>query len=142
MKKYLLAVDGSDNSRRAAHYALNLLRENSSLEITLIHVVNFRKELVNYSPIMDIRDIEREVMEGGREIVEQQALIFENDGYRVEKMVEEGDPGFKVAQYAKEGGFDQIILGTRGLSDFKGLVLGSISHKVLHFAQCPVTLVK
>lgn len=142
MKKYLLAVDGSDNSRRAAYYALNLLRENSNLEITIIHVVNFRKELVKYSPIMDIRDIEREVMEGGREILDEQALIFENDGYRVNKVVDDGDPGLKVSQYAKEGGFDQIILGTRGLSDLKGLVLGSVSHKVIHLAQCPVTLVK
>jgi len=142
MKKYLLAVDGSDNSRRAAYYVLNLLRENSNLEITIIHVVNFRKEMVKYSPIMDIRDIEREVLEGGREILDQQALIFENDGYPVKKLVVDGDPGLKVSEYAKEEGFDQIILGTRGLSDLKGLVLGSVSHKVIHLAQCPVTLVK
>jgi nucleotide-binding universal stress UspA family protein len=142
MKKYLLAVDGSTYSRRAAHYTLDLLRENGSLEITMIHVVNSRKELLGYSPLMDIGDIEKMFTEGGREILDEQALIFENDGYRVKKVLEEGDPGFVVAGFAKEGGYDQIILGTRGLSDFKGLILGSVSHKVLHYAQCPVTLVK
>lgn len=142
MKKYLLAVDGSEYSSRAAHYALNLLRENRSLEITVIHVVNYRKELIGYSPMMDIREIEKIINEGGREILDSQALLFENEGFQVKKVLEEGDPAFVVAGYARDGGYDQIILGTRGLGDFTGLVLGSVSHKVLHYAQCPVTLVK
>ncbi|MHB8158667.1 MAG: universal stress protein [Desulfocucumaceae bacterium] len=141
-KKYLLAVDGSKNSQRAAEFMLNLLRESSRLEVTLVYVVNVRKELLTYSPLADIRDIEGLIAEKGREILDDQEIIFKNEGFTVNKVMLEGDAGYKIAEYAREGGFSQIVLGTRGLSDFKGLVMGSVSHKVVHFAHCPVTLVK
>jgi nucleotide-binding universal stress UspA family protein len=35
-----------------------------------------------------------------------------------------------------------IVLGTRGLSDFAGLLLGSVAHKVIHHAECPVLVVR
>lgn len=140
MKRYLLAVDGSDNSRRAAAFALDLVRDNQA-GITLIHVVNVRKEFDRY-PLTDIRDIERIAMDKGRQLLAEQAGLFEREGIVVDKVVVPGDPGFKIAEFGEEGGFSQIIIGTRGLSDLKGLVLGSVSHKVVHFARCPVTLVK
>ncbi|WP_027364216.1 universal stress protein [Desulfotruncus alcoholivorax] len=142
MKKYLVAIDGSDNSKRAAGFALHQARGDNDIEITLIHIVNVRKELYNYSPLMDIRDIQQIALEQGMEAVKDQAVLFENEGINVNKVVVEGDPGYKIAECARENGYHQIIIGTRGLSDLKGLVLGSVSHKVVHFAKCPVTLVK
>jgi nucleotide-binding universal stress UspA family protein len=47
-----------------------------------------------------------------------------------------------IAQYAKEKGCDQIVMGTRGLGTVQGLLLGSVATKVIHLANVPVMLVK
>ena len=47
-----------------------------------------------------------------------------------------------IAAYSNNCGCDQIIMGTRGMGSLEGLLLGSISTKVLHMVKVPVTLVK
>lgn len=55
---------------------------------------------------------------------------------RVETMVEAGDPGDRIVQLARERSADLIVMGSRGFGNLKGLVLGSVSHKVFHTAPC------
>lgn len=47
-----------------------------------------------------------------------------------------------IARFAREQGCDGIVIGTRGLGGVESLVLGSVSTKVIHLAEVPVTLVK
>jgi len=60
----------------------------------------------------------------------------------VEQVLEEGDPAPRIVARAGEAAADLIVLGTRGLSDLKGLLIGSVSHKVVQFAQCPCLFAK
>jgi nucleotide-binding universal stress UspA family protein len=53
-----------------------------------------------------------------------------------------GHPGMKIVQYAKDEGFDLIVMGNRGLSGISRFVMGSVSHYVVDHAQCPVIIVK
>ncbi len=53
-----------------------------------------------------------------------------------------GEPADAILDLAKREKADLIVLGTRGLSDFKGFFLGSVSHKVASQATCAVTTVK
>jgi nucleotide-binding universal stress UspA family protein len=48
----------------------------------------------------------------------------------------------RIVQYAREGNFNLIIMGTKGPSDLKGLVVGSAAHRVVHLSDRPVLLVK
>jgi nucleotide-binding universal stress UspA family protein len=57
-------------------------------------------------------------------------------------MLKEGDPALEIVNTAKEGGFDVIVVGHRGLSKMKELFLGSISEKVAHLTPCPVIIVR
>jgi len=141
MNKYLLAIDGSENSSRATNYLLNLA-QITGLDITVIHVVNSRKEIYNYSPLMDIQDIKNVITKQGHQLLNECAAVFEEKELKVTKVIVEGDPGFEIAEYAKRNDISHIVLGTRGLSDLKGLIMGSVSHQVIYFAQCPITLVK
>lgn len=142
MRKYLLAADGSENSKRAARFLLDLVRGSSGFAITVINVLNVRKEIYNFSAFADIGEIERIVHEQAQGVVDEIAKILQNEGIKVEKVVLEGDPGYEIAEHARLGDYNQIVMGTRGLSNIKGLVMGSVSHKVIHFSKTPVTLVK
>lgn len=60
----------------------------------------------------------------------------------VRTVLEDGDPVDRVLDCAKNHGVDLIILGTRGLSDLKGILMGSVSHKVIQLAPCTCISVK
>lgn len=59
-------------------------------------------------------------------------------GCKVSREVLEGDPAASIVQYAHEGGFDLIVMPTHGYGPFRRFLLGSVTAKVLHDAQCPV----
>ncbi len=56
--------------------------------------------------------------------------------------IDEGGAAERVLERAKEVNADLIVLGSRGLSEFKGLLLGSVSHKVCQLANCTCVTVK
>jgi len=53
-----------------------------------------------------------------------------------------GDAAEEIVAAAEKVKADLIVIGTRGLSDLEGLVMGSVSHKVIHLAHCPCVTVK
>jgi len=53
-----------------------------------------------------------------------------------------GDVAQTIARHATEIGCDKIIMGSSGASAIAGLLLGSVTMKVIHLAQVPVTVVK
>ena len=61
---------------------------------------------------------------------------------KIETALEDGDPAEANLRVAKGRGVDMVVLGSRGLSDAKGLLLGSVSHKVAHLAECTCVTVK
>ena len=58
-----------------------------------------------------------------------------------EYIVRMGSPADVILEEAARVGVDAIVMGSRGLSDIKGLLVGSVSHKVLHAAKCTVVTV-
>ncbi|GAB6181542.1 universal stress protein [Desulfotomaculum defluvii] len=143
MNKYLLAVDGSDNAKRAAEYLANLTQLRNNLDITVIHAINIRKEVNRFSNnSTDISIIEKESIDRGWQILNEQVAEFNKIGFQVKKQLVNGDPAVMITEFAKLNNFNHIVLGSRGLNDLQGIVLGSVSHKILHLSHCPVTLVK
>ena len=60
----------------------------------------------------------------------------------VEGTLREGNPAEAILEQAKQVDADLIVLGTRGLSDLRGLLLGSVSHKVIQLSSCSCLVVK
>lgn len=60
----------------------------------------------------------------------------------VQVLLADGDPAETITGLAKDRNADAIVIGSRGLSDIKGLFLGSVSHKVSHLAECTCITVK
>ncbi len=60
----------------------------------------------------------------------------------IQILLADGDPAETITGLAKDRKADAIVIGSRGLSDIKGLFLGSVSHKIGHLAECTCITVK
>ena len=77
------------------------------------------------------------------EVIEIAEKIARANGVAsIKTAVEDGDPARRILEYAEKENASVIVMGSRGLSDIEGLLLGSVSHKVSHLAQCTCITVR
>ena len=135
-RKILFAVDRSEHSRAAAPAVARLALLNGA-EVLVTHVWNLEipgPEKGQMEMPKDARKLLQEVVGRLREAgvdAEYELRSAPEDGIAAE-----------IALAAKEYGADLIAIGTRGLSDFRGLFLGSVSHRVIALTDRPVLVVR
>lgn len=79
----------------------------------------------------------------GQRLMSQSRARARERGVRsVQTLLEDGDPAGTILRLAKGLHVDMLFLGSRGLGDAKGLLMGSVSHKVGHLAECTCVSVK
>ena len=79
----------------------------------------------------------------GRMILEgAERAAREKGAEEVTAICEEGDPARGILDVAERQKADLIVIGRRGLGDLKGLLVGSVSNKILHHADCSCVVVK
>lgn len=137
-KSILLAVDGSEHSIRAAKQASSLASGTPDAIVTIVFVAdhaNAKNEVLHSGSNMEL-DLQR------RKKIQpvEEALAAANIRYKVEIL--RGTPGPTIVEYANKESFDILIIGSRGLNSLQEMVLGSVSHKVVKRANCPVLIVK
>lgn len=136
--KIAVAVDGSDNALRAAEHAIMLAQYLPEAHLEIINVADFSKakdeRLLTQSP---------ESLSLSREKKIQPVLkLAESVGVEIEITMLKGNPSNEIIKYVEENAIEQLVIGSRGLSTFQEMLLGSVSHKVMKHASCPVTIVK
>jgi len=142
--RVLLPSDGSGTSMKAAAYAARLMKINPEIKLTVLVVAP------GSGGFGEVNEEEKELFEKidsamearARDILEKTMSVFQKEGLKVEGVVEKGDPAGVIVEYAGRGDYDHIIMGSRGVSELRTGVLGSVSHKVVQLADCRVTLVK
>ncbi|MGB9359884.1 MAG: universal stress protein [Acidimicrobiia bacterium] len=143
----LVAVDGSTHADRALAFAADLAVKYEA-DLTILNVVSYASTvplaLGAYAELEGLYAESRSVLqEAGAKIVESAAEQARRLGVEgVKTVVELGSPAQSICDAANANGVDVIVMGRRGLSDFTGFFLGSISHKVAHSADCTVVTVK
>lgn len=143
--KLLLASDGSDNAVRAAEFAAELAAVAPIIKITVMVVNDILEQMKYYSPLRSpvvLEEVDVFFKEKAQEALDKTMEVFEKRGIKAEGVTKMGNPAQEVVDYAHEGNFSQIVIGSRGMGSLKGIVLGSVSSKVIHLADCPVTVVK
>jgi len=140
--KILLAVDGSENSLRAAEYASKVAESLQGSRVSILYVDSLAVQIKVKGGVLP-SDYGNLAKKGMEEILEKTEKLFADKGlpYNV-KIIEGYDVAESICDFAREYNYDQIIMGTRGLGNIQGIVLGSVSHKVLKITPCPVTFVK
>lgn len=142
LKRILVPVDFSVNSKRALKYAVEFAKIFDG-SLTLMYVV----EPLVYPPDFSFGqigypNIEDEVTRRAEQ--ELQALVDEHIGGEVatEKVVVSGKPFYEIIDYASENDIDLIIIATHGASGVEALLFGSTAEKVVRKADCPVLVVR
>jgi nucleotide-binding universal stress UspA family protein len=137
--KILVPVDGSDQARQAAQWASRRAAESDGT-VTLLHV-----HAIPATEAMGMAKLSREQIsaieerhatpsfEGAREVMDIEPA---------DTMIAMGDPGAEIVGIAKKHGFEHIVMGSRGLSPLRELLLGSVSEHVIRKSHCPVTIVR
>jgi nucleotide-binding universal stress UspA family protein len=146
----LLASDGSDASNRAAEYAIYLAGlENATL--TFIHVIDNIKQggaiglRARYGDMKLVEGFKRARRQDAEEWVKpiQEKANSKGIKTRVAILDDEGTSKAElIIQYIKDNNIDLVISGSRGLSKFKQLLLGSIATQLISYSTCPVLVIR
>ena len=138
MSKILVPVDGSANSKRAFEKAISLATGGS---ITALYVIETPPTVyVESQKVLDAAMAKYK--KEADEVLDQYEAMAASHGIKIEAVIAEGEPGPAILSYAEKGGFDLIVMGSRGRGKITEAVLGSVSSKVLKEAKCPVVIVK
>lgn len=139
--KILLPVDGSEHSVRAARHVVNSVRGCNQYEILLLNV----QEPIEAPEIrshMPQREIEAMQETRGGDALAPARAVLEKAGLDFTPTVLIGPIAETIAQFAADQGCEKIVMGTRGLGAVAGALMGSVTTRLLHLTNLPVTLVK
>ncbi len=143
MRRLLVAYDGSDNSKRALQYVVDLARDTGMA--LQIHVVNVQHEPIIYGEYVTsamIDELNNSLMAKSRSVLDEAAAMLQAGGLTCETHTQQGNVAEQINDAVKRLGCDTVVMGTRGLGSFTGLVLGSVASRVIHEVSVPVLLVK
>jgi nucleotide-binding universal stress UspA family protein len=137
-KKLLLPLDGSDNANLACAHAIDLARAGA-MSIVLLYCYGDLPAAISGAARDEIIALSESE---GRAILDPAARQCAENGVPCKGMIRSGNPGRTIVAVAQAEGCDCIVMGSRGLSDFSGMVMGSVSHRVLRHAAMPVLIVR
>ena len=139
-KKILLAYDSSDGSQKALEWTIEYAKKNAS-EVHVVTVID-SAGWITLEPMSQLIDLEEMRSNYLRKLNEATQTLCDGFSCSVQRKVLEGNPTAELLQYAKEEKVDLIICGSHGMSNIGAMLLGSVAHKLVTYAACPVVVVK
>ncbi len=141
MKRILAATDGSAGAERAVEFAAQLAH---SLDGTVL-ILTVMDDLSG-SAVKALARSERDLGEAVDLLVHQilhraRTCASGAGATRIETQSAWGDPTGSIIKFADQHHADAIVVGRRGRGQLSGLVLGSVSQKLVTLAACPVIVV-
>jgi nucleotide-binding universal stress UspA family protein len=135
-KTIIWATDGSEDADRALPTALELTAEADG-RLLVVHANERLGGRAGGAPVLaDEEDLQSKLVSKVNDLVESGV----NASFQVVSGLST-DPADLIASVAKESGADLIVVGTRGHGRVAGMLLGSVTQRLLHVAPCPVLAV-
>ena len=147
--RILIPIDGSEDSNRAADYAIALAKKEEDVQLIALHHVFSRQEYAfgffgelagGHANIQVPEKIRAEVDQWFnriREKIDRNKILLSTD-----IIVSSKHTVPLIVDYANENKIDLIVIGSRGRSGFAKLLLGSVALGIVSNANCTVTVVK
>ena len=153
-ERILVPLDGSEHSLRALEIAIQITKKFDG-KITLLHIysVGVRPIVMPEPttltppsvPIMAPADFSKVVeaaRKAGNTILANGENKVKAEGVQVETLLREGRTVQEILKVARDSKFDLIVMGARGISKIREMLLGSVSDGVIRNAPCPVLVTK
>ena len=141
--RILVAVDGSSFAERALAYAVDLSKKYEA-KLVIVHVVLRRFYAVTPSEagVLATTVFVKEMESEGKKITAKAEEVVKAAGIEYECKLVQGVPADEIVKLAKAENIDLIVMGSRGLTEVRAFLLGSVSDKVTHHAKCPTLVIK
>jgi nucleotide-binding universal stress UspA family protein len=142
-ERILVAVDGSPFAERALACAVDIAKKYAA-RLIILHVVLRRFYAVTPSEagVLATTVYVKEMEAEGQEIIKKAEEYAKIAGVSYECKLVQGVPADEIVKSGRTEKVDLIVVGSRGLSEVRGFLLGSVSDKVSHHAKCPTLIVK
>ena len=149
IKRILAAIDGSKPSLDASEQAISLAAKYEA-ELIAVHVVSpdvrhgYLEDVITPGLPASLKEVVVLAMEKGQKYLDdvKQNASENKVEVRTEVLIGGSSVVKEIVEYAEEHQIDLIVIGTRGISGIKKMLLGSTASGVLSYAQCPVLIVK
>jgi nucleotide-binding universal stress UspA family protein len=140
MKKILLPFDGSQSAMRSLQHVVAAVKEIPQAEVHLLHVVD--PSQLGTDESFWKGGTKEKLLADGERVLAPAKQALDQAGVPYQSDVTLGSPGNEIPSYARNHGCTSIVMGTRGMSPVASFFVGSVAHRVMQFADVPVTLVK
>lgn len=149
-KKILVPLDGSAVSKKAAQYAMHIARMEGA-RLVLFHVIEDVKQggaiglQAKYGNVKLVKGFQNARRQSAEEWISEiiDAASSQGVSARAEIVPDDGTHEVgAITSYAEKNGMDLIVMGSKGQSKFKRLLVGSVASAVLSHSPCPVLVVR
>ena len=143
-RKDTSCVDGSNPSFNASNYAIDLAKRYDA-ELIVLNIVSpvpySQFEYANIGRMKEIETIEKEKAQQKLDKVKLKATE-KKVSVKTDVLIKYTSVVKEIVEYAEKMKIDMIVIGSRGVTGFKKLLLGSVASGVVTYSHCPVLVVK
>ena len=146
LKNILVATDASPASNRAINLAADLAgKYGATLHLLYaIREMQLPPELKKMAEVEKIAGARSDVLDfvGKKILDDAQSRAAKKGATKIKSTLERGDPATVIMRYGKRRKVDLIVLGTRGLGQVKGMLMGSVSRKVTNLSDISCLIIR
>jgi nucleotide-binding universal stress UspA family protein len=142
MKKILVPCDFSNQAINAFRFAVDIAAQSKG-EVHLVHVIEL--PVMHDSVLMPVMSFEEALLKELRDKAEREFRKLTDKyaaGVKVTSLVIFGAPSRMITDYVTDTGIDLVVMGTKGASGVKEVVIGSNAEKVVRRSTVPVIAIK
>lgn len=149
--KIIVAIDGSKESMHAANCAIGVAKRYDAILVVLTVLpqeLRYDYEIdqvdpeVSMTPVKGVVELSRMEIEGEWFTGIKKNALASNVKIETEILMEGKSVVADIIEYSEKQSIDLIVIGTKGKTGLRRLILGSVSQGILAYAHCPVLLVR
>jgi nucleotide-binding universal stress UspA family protein len=141
VRRILVPIDFSEHAEAVVEWAAHLAEEHSS-RVVLLHVYHLPVEFQQMEGAYLPADFWNSVKEEAKRQLAHYGDRLRARGLDVDEVTREGYPATVIEEEVERQGADMVVIGSRGRTGLKHLLLGSIAERVVQKAPCPVLTIK